>query len=299
MNAIVDAKAPSPDWLDRQLYPFKSRWANVQGAKLHYVDEGQGPVLLMLHGNGSWSFGFRRTIPILSKHFRCIAVDHAGFGLSTACPGFSFKPADHSALIEAFVDQLKLQDLRLMVEDWGGPIGLGLAGRRPELIHTLFIGNTWAWPAQGIPQLERFSKMAGSPIGQFLIMRFNALTRFAVPNVGMNRKLTRAERAGYTGPYPTPNSRRPQAIFPKEILASRDYLATVEAGLAKLRDKPALLLWADSDSGFGEAERQRFEQLLPKAETVTLRNARHFAHEDAPEELSDAVMRFEAAGVNT
>ncbi len=289
MAATVE---PSLAWLDRRLYPFKSCWVEVQGAKLHYVDEGQGPVLLMLHGNGSWSFGYRRIIPILARHFRCIAVDYAGFGLSKACPGFSFKPADHSALIEAFVDQLKLHDLRLLVQDWGGPIGLGLAGRRPDLIHTLFICNTWAWPAQGTKHIERFARLAGGPIGRFLITRFNVLGRFAVPNVAMNRKLTKAERAGYAGPYPTPASRRPQTIFPREILASRDYLAEVEAGLAKLHDKPTLLLWGDSDAGFREGELRRFQRLLPRAETVILRGARHFVQEDAPEELAEAVIRF-------
>ena len=128
MAATKPTKTSSPAWLDRRLYPFKSHWADVQGARLHYVDEGQGPVLLMLHGNGSWSFGYRGIIPALSKHFRCIAVDYAGFGLSTARPGFSFKPADQSALIEAFVDQLQLRDLRLLGTGLGWSDRIGSRG---------------------------------------------------------------------------------------------------------------------------------------------------------------------------
>lgn len=284
----------SPPWLDRSIYPFESHWAEIDGARLHYVDEGQGPVLLMLHGNGSWSFGHRRIIPVLSKHFRCIAVDYAGFGLSKAAAGFSFKPAAHSALIEAFVDRLQLRELRLFVQDWGGPIGLGLATRRPELVHTLFICNTWAWPAQGTKHIERFAKFASGPIGRFLIMRLNFLTRVAVPNIAMSRKLGKAERAGYAGPYPTPDSRRPQTIFPREILASRDYLAGVEAGLAKLRDKPALIMWGDSDRGFRDGERRRMQRLLPQADAIILEHARHFVQEDAPDKLTAAMIAFEA-----
>ena len=170
---------------------------------------------------------------------------------------------------------------------------MGLAGRRPELIHKLFICNTWAWPVQGTKHIERFAKFASGPIGRFLIMRLNFLERVAVPNFGMFRKLTKAERAGYAGPYPTPELRRPQTIFPREILASCDYLEQVETGLAKLRDKPTILLWGDSDGGFREGELRRFQQLLPNAETVSLRHARHFVQEDAPEALCEAVTRFE------
>jgi haloalkane dehalogenase len=158
---------PSPTWLDRNIFPYQGRQIRILNHDMHYVDEGQGLTLLLLHGNGSWSFGFRLVIPALSAHFRVIALDYPGFGLSTAQPGFSFKPRDHSNVVEAFVEALNLRDIHLFVEDWGGRIGLGFAGRRPELIHLLIITNTWAWPAQDTPQLRRFSFLAGSFLGRF------------------------------------------------------------------------------------------------------------------------------------
>ena len=133
---------PSPTWLDRSIFPYQSRQLRIFDHELHYIDEGTGPTLLLLHGNGSWSFGFRLVILALSSNFRVVALDYPGFGLSTAGLGFSFKPHDHSKVVEAFVEALNLRAIRLFVEDWGGPIGLGFAGRRPDLIHSLVISNT-------------------------------------------------------------------------------------------------------------------------------------------------------------
>ena len=114
-------------------------------------------MLLLLHGNGSWSFLYRNMIPALRQRFRCIALDYPGFGLSSARPGFSFRPQANSAVVEAFIVAMNLSGIRLLVQDWGGPVGLGVAGRRPDLFGKLFIRNTWAWPAQGIKHIEDFS----------------------------------------------------------------------------------------------------------------------------------------------
>jgi haloalkane dehalogenase len=133
----------------------------------------------------------------------------------------------------------------------------------------------------------------GSPLGRFLIVRFNALTRFLVP-MSVNRKLTPAEKAAYAKPYPTPASRAPHSQFAVEILESRDFLSEVEAGLVHLRDKPVLILWGDSDPGFREGERHRFEIAFPGAEVHILRGAKHFVQEDAPAEICEAIQRFES-----
>ena len=281
-----------PAWLDRTLFPFKNRWIDIDGNRIHYVDEGSGPTLLLLHGNGSWSFLYRHIITKLAAHFRCIAFDHAGFGLSRARPGFSFKPREHSAVLEGFVRALDLRDIRLVVQDWGGPIGLGFAGRRPNLISKLIICNTWAWPAEGIKHIENWSRLTGGGLGRFLIVRFNALTRFLVP-MSTNRKLTRAERAAYSKPYSTPASRIPQSQFAREILESRDFLSEVEAGLTRLRDKPVLILWGDHDPGFRDGERQRFKAEFPDAEVQMLPGAKHFVQEDTPDEICEAIGLFE------
>lgn len=291
---MIDKAAPQdvvPNWLDPSIYPFENRWIDIDGNHIHYIDEGSGPVLLLLHGNGSWSFLYRHIIARLAGDFRCIAFDHAGFGLSRARPGFSFKPREHSAVLEGFVRALDLLNICLVVQDWGGPIGLGFAGRRPDLISELVICNTWAWPAQGIKHIENWSRLTGGGLGRFLIVRFNALTRFLVP-MSTSRKLTGAEKAAYARPYPTPTSRIPHSQFAREILESRDFLAEVEAGLTRLRDKPVLILWGDGDPGFRDGERHRFEAEFPGAEVHILPGAKHFVQEDAPAEIAEAIQRF-------
>ncbi len=179
----------NPDWLDRSLFPFTSRFARIDGNTVHYIDEGSGPVLLLLHGNPTWSFLYRHIVRKLSPHLRCVAFDYPGFGLSTARPGYPFLPREHSVVLEKFVDHLGLQDLRIMVQDWGGPIGLGFAGRRPDLIHSVILGNTFAWPAQRSKGMAAFSRVVGSSPARCLITWYNTLAKWLIPG-GMNRKLT-------------------------------------------------------------------------------------------------------------
>ena len=285
-------KTLNPPWLDRTIFPFHSRSLDLDGHTVHYIDEGQGPVLLLLHGNPTYSFLYRHIIKKLSASFRCVALDYPGFGLSTAREGYGFTPQEHSAVVEKFVDALELKNIRLMVQDWGGPIGLGLAGRRPDLFHTLLIGNTFAWPAQDSKHMRRFSKVMGGPVGRFLTLYLNVFPT-ALLQSGITRKLTKAEKAAYRGPFPTVKSRKPLSIFVQNILKSRDYLAEVEAGLSHLRDKQVLLLWADQDDGFKDTERQRFLQHFPKAETCMLAGAKHFLQECAPDRISEAILAFE------
>ena len=143
LHAAV-ADQPMPAWLDRQRYPFTSHYLDVNGNRVHYVDEGAGPVLLLLHGNPTWSFLYRDIIMGLRERFRCVALDYPGFGLSTAAPGYGYTPAEHAAVVEQFITTLDLSGITMMVQDWGGPIGLGVAGRHPERLAALVIGNTWA-----------------------------------------------------------------------------------------------------------------------------------------------------------
>ena len=285
----MTSKDLNPAWLDRSLFPFTSRAIELDGNLIHYLDEGEGPTLLLLHGNPTWSFLYRHIVRELAPHFRCIALDYPGFGLSTARADYGYTPREHSAIVEQFVDQLELRDLRIMVQDWGGPIGLGFAGRRPELVHSLILGNTWAWPAQRSKSMTIFSRILGSRLARFLIKRFNALARWLIP-AGTNRKLTKPELAAYMGPFATPASRLPTWIFPKEILGSEQYLAEVEAGLARLREKPALVVWGEADGAFRAPERRLLLQHFPKHRVCLLPKAKHFIQENAPAEICAAIL---------
>ncbi len=283
--------ATRPQWLDDQLYPFQDRFVEIEGNQIHYIDEGSGPTLLLLHGNPTWSFLYRHIITRVSPRFRCVAVDYPGFGLSSARPGYSFKPREHSTVLERFVLALDLSKIGLMVQDWGGPIGLGFAGRHPDRIRVLLICNTWAWPAQGTKHLEWFSKIVGGLIGRFLILNFNAFVNLILPS-GVSRRLSLGEMRAYRGPFPTRASRLPTAIFPREILHSRDYLAEVESNLGRLSQKPTLILWGDRDTAFRSAQREQFERFFPNHRTRILEGAKHFVQEEAPDQICEELFTF-------
>lgn len=276
-----------PSWVPSELYPFEDRWADIEGNAVHYVDEGDGPPLLLLNGNPSWSFGWRDVILGLRGQFRCIAPDYPGFGLSRAAPDYDFLPASHSRVVERLVDDLGLRGLTVFGYAWGGPIGLGLAGRRPELIRALVVGNTWGWPLKRLaPRL--FAAVFGGPLGRLTVDRLNLLLRVFLPRNLRRRPLSDAERAAYLGPWPA-GARGVMRVFPRQIVAGGPYLREVEANLPKLAGKPALILAPDSDRGFSEAELGRWQSLFPTARTVKLVNVGHYIDEDAPEEIVEAI----------
>jgi len=280
--------AERPGWLSEELYPFESHYADIGGVSVHYLDEGSGPPLLLLHGNPTWSFLYRDLITGLRDRYRCIAPDHPGFGLSRPAPGYGYTPAEHAAVLEQLVEHLELSDVTMMVQDWGGPIGFAVATRQPDRFSALVIGNTWAWP-KADPGTQVFSRLLGGPIGGYLIQRRNVFVEKIIPANVKRHKLAPEVMNAYRGPFPTPDSRRPMHVFPREILRSRPFLAEIERGLVKLRDRPALLVWPTKDIAFREPERKRWEHVFPSHRTVILEGAGHYIQEDAPEEIVSAI----------
>ena len=136
----------TPQWVSHDLYPFDNHYIEIDCCRAHYVDEGTGPPLLLLHGNPTWSFLYRNIIAVLRHRFRCVAVDYPGFGLSTAPPGYGFTPAEHAQVLEDLITFLDLQNITMMVHDWGGPIGFAVTARHPERFTAFVLGNTFAWP---------------------------------------------------------------------------------------------------------------------------------------------------------
>ncbi len=277
------------DWVPQSLFPFENRFVELDGHRIHYVDEGTGPVLLLLHGNPTWSFLYRDIILRLRNSFRCIAPDYPGFGLSHPAPGYDFLPSSHARIIETFADSLALDNVTIMMQDWGGPIGLRFAGKHPGRVAGLVIGNTWGWPIDGDPHFERFSSLMGGRVGRVFIRRFNAFVNVMIPmNVKRHRVPSEVMKA-YRNPFPTPDSREPTWIFPREIRGSSAFLAQVEAGLGSLTGKPALIVWGDRDIAFKEKERQHFEEIFKAHNTVILHGAGHYIQEDAPDEIAAAI----------
>jgi haloalkane dehalogenase len=176
-------------------------------ARLHYADEGEGPLVLMIHGNPTWSVLYRDLIEGLRGQYRCIAVDLAGFG-----PGFSFKPEDQARLVAGFLDRLNLNDVTLGAHDWGGPVGLG-AAMMTGRISRLCLGNTWAWPLNSDFHFEWFSKLMGGPIGRFGSERYLAFVNLVMPSAMRRHKLSAQELDLYRAPFREVQSRPSPTIF--------------------------------------------------------------------------------------
>ena len=280
-----------PSWLPEQLYPFGSRFADVAGSSVHYVDEGSGPPLLLLHGNPTWSFLYRELIIGLRDRYRCIAPDLPGFGLSTAAPGYGFTPVEHAAVLEQLVLHLDLSSITMMVQDWGGPIGFAVATRHPDRFDAFVIGNTWAWPKSDIGT-QVFSRFLGGPIGGYLILERNIFVERIIPSGTRLRKLAPTIMDAYRGPFPTPESRRPVHVLPREILGSRPWLADIERALPVLSDRRALLTWPTRDVAFRAQERRRWENTFRNHRTVVLEGAGHYIQEDAPEQIIAAIREW-------
>jgi haloalkane dehalogenase len=275
-----------PDWFDNDLYPFESRWQDVKGSKVHYLDEGEGPVLLMLHGNPTWSFLYRRMVPYLSDHFRCIALDYPGFGLSTAPEGYGFTPAEHAEVVSGFVDALGIDEFSLVMQDWGGPIGFQVALDRPDSVKALILGNTWAWPRTDTAT-QRFSSALGEGrSGEFLVDRANVFVNVFLKRAMRRRSVTGAEMRMWRGPFLEKETRLAVRVMPRELSGSTDWLADIEGRLGEIADKPALLFWADQDPMFRGSEKRKWESILTNRRTYILRHAGHFWQDDAGPEAS-------------
>jgi haloalkane dehalogenase len=281
------------------LFPFEGHYAELEnGTKVHYVDEGEGegPTLLLLHGNPTSAFLYREMITKLKSDYRVIAPDYPGFGQSLAPAGYGYTAQEQADTMLHFFDTMELDDVVIMVQDWGGPIGFNLVQQRPDQFSGLVIGNTWAWPLEGQRRFELFSWFMGGPIGKWLNHSYNGVLHLFLKR-GMAQPLTQQEYAGYFHPF-VEGDRRPVTIFPRELIAATPFLAQVEKGMDRLADHRALFVWGVQDFAFKEAERLRLEAYFPHRQTQLLAGASHFIQDDAPAEIVAAIhAAFPPAGL--
>ncbi len=287
----------SPDW--RSLYPFESRWLDLGPHRYHYVDEGQGDVLLLVHGNPTWSFYWRNFITALSPRYRVIAVDHIGCGLSDKPRHYPYCLAQHIDNLRHLVERLDLKDITLFGHDWGGPIGLGAAEAQRERFARFVMFNTAAFRADRMPWRIRVCR---TPVlGRLAVQGFNAFARAALRMaVAHPERLTPEVRAGLLAPSDTWSHRQAIYRFVEDIPMSPAHpsyatLYDVERQLPALADWPWLLVWGMRDWCFTPHFLERFLTFVPSAEVCRLADAGHWVIEDACDEVIPIVARFLAA----
>ena len=278
----------------KQLYPFKSNFFKINNYNYHYVDEGEGEPFLMVHGNPSWSFLYRELIKEFSKTQRVVAPDHLGFGLSDKPENFPYRLETHIDNLEAFVVSLDLKNITLLVHDWGGPIGLGVAVRYPERIKRVIITNTAAFSMDKIPARIKLGRIPW--LGEKLIRNFNLFAKAATVMTTV-KPLPQIVKDAYLYPFPTAADRTGIYRFVKDIPTSPihssfEVLISVEHGLWMFNSKPKAIIWGMRDWCFSPIFYEKWLDVYQNMETCQLDNAGHWLFEDEPEKIIDFIRSF-------
>jgi haloalkane dehalogenase len=285
-------------WLDRNEYPFQPHSADLAAGRMHYVDEGVGPAVVLVHGTPVWSFVYRNLIKALAPTHRCIAPDHLGFGLSDKPAGWSYRPEDHARNLHELIDGLGLREITLVVHDFGGPIGLSYAIERPENVARLVLFNTWMWSLRENHEVAQISRLFGGGLGRLLYERLNFSSRFLIPAATGEAKMPAAIHRHYIDAAPTPQARHAMWICARELVGSSEWYDSLWARRERISSHPALLLWGMADRGVrsGMFDLARWQGLFADARTVTYPHVGHFVQEEAAREVAAEIGAF-LAGV--
>jgi haloalkane dehalogenase len=277
-----------PEWLDESVWPFTIRTAHVNGSTVAYTDEGEGAVVLLVH-DGMWSFLWGQVISGLRDRFRVVTLDFPGSGLS---------PANHekaglendSKLLEGFVDHLGLTRLTLVMHDLGGPVGLGLEARRPDLVEGLVLVNTFAWPPHTRSLRMMMRVMSSTPV-RGLNVSTNFLFRAASSRFGVGSHLSDVAKLAFVGPFAAKGPRRRFHDLMGSVLDEQDYLAGVETALRTTRRRlPVLTVYGERNDPF--RFQPRFKTIFSDAEEMIIPKGNHFPMCDDPEGFSAAVTEW-------
>lgn len=274
-------------------YPFATHYISIGENELHYIDEGEGEVLLMLHGNPTWSFFYRNLTKYFSqKKYRVIVPDHMGCGLSSKPQSYEYTLQTHIDNLVELVTKLNLSQITLVVHDWGGAIGMGLATRYPHLIKKMVIMNTAAFRSIEIPMRINILR---NPVGEWFIRAFNG---FAGPATIMASKtsLSPLVKKGFILPYHDFKSRIATAKFVQDIPMNESHptyktLQGIEEKLSSLK-VPVLLLWGEKDFCFTMNFQKKWLDFFPNARTVTYPRAGHYLLEDEPKAVISEIEQF-------
>jgi pimeloyl-ACP methyl ester carboxylesterase len=277
-------------------YPFPSKFFNLDGLRYHYVDEGRGDTLLFVHGNPTWSFAWRHFIKDLSRDFRVVAIDHIGCGFSDKPQNYEYRLAKHIDNLSRFIAGLDLNQITLLGHDWGGAIGMGVAGAMRERFARIVLFNTAAYRSQRIPR--RIAICRWPILGPIGVRGFNLFARAALTMaVCRHERMTPAVRAGYLAPYGNWRDRIAILRFVQDIplvQAHPSYatLVTIEERLALFQKSPMLLVWGMRDWCFKPLFLEEFERRFPEAEVMRLPEAGHYVFEDAWEAIIPRLRTF-------
>lgn len=292
-----------PFEISEELYPFKSQWCMVDEIPIHYIDEGEGPVLLFLHGNYMWSFSWRKAVIELRDQFRCIAIDLPGMGMSgkpheLGMKHFGYTLEEQSDVIEKVLEKLGLRDITFIAYDHGGPIGFGAAIKSPERFSKFLVTNTWAW-------LNRYP---ATTVMSHLVPKVpRLLQRLVTKNqlVGFESKKELSKPGVWEAciaPYKTTRDFLPITTLANQLTQAKDYYKHLNKSFSKLDNKKVEIVWATAGKGmlskvFAENIDEdkyltRWQCTFPNAETKIMERTGYWFLSNPPKEFVDSIRSF-------
>jgi len=277
-------------------YSFASKYLQLSQGRLHYLDEGAGPAVVMVHGNPTWSYYYRNLVKTLSSRFRVIVPDHLGCGLSDKPLDFDYTLENHIDNLLLLLNHLEIERTSMVVHDWGGPVGLGAAADEGVELEKLVILNTAAFRSTRIPFRIRICRWP--LIGKFLVQGLNGFAGAAV-FMAVEKKMAKEVAKGYLSPYDSWNHRLAVYEFVKDIPmnpAHRSYstLVQIEKSLETIKNQrvPAAIFWGGKDFCFNDYFYEQWKDLLPEAEFHYFKDWGHYVLEDGKGRIETLIDQF-------
>ncbi|MBD3194200.1 MAG: alpha/beta fold hydrolase [Candidatus Lokiarchaeota archaeon] len=274
-------------------YPFKPHYEEINGFNMHYVDEGEGDPIVCVHGMPTWSFLYRKFIKTLSQNHRVIAPDQMGFGKSDVPQDKEYIMEEHVENLTKLLLRLELNNITLVIQDWGGPIGLGFAVDHPERISRLVIMNT----SVGVMKAGRkpwYAPLVEKGIYKKFIMNIGGVIKGGIYN---KEKISEIMINAYKAPFPVEEYYIGAFAWPKDIPVGEDHpsaeiMKHVRSNLNKLGEKEKILIWGMKDPIFPKKMIEWWKRIYSDIDVYKIEDASHFLQEDAPEEIISIIKRF-------
>ncbi|MEB3298831.1 MAG: alpha/beta fold hydrolase [Candidatus Sericytochromatia bacterium] len=284
-----------PNWLDPELYPFRPKAFHTPEGRMSYVDEGQGPAVLLVHGTPNWSFTWREVVQDLALDHRVVAPDHLGFGLSDAAPPRHLGLGAHTRRLAALIEHLELRDLTLVVQGFGGPLGLPLALGGLGRVERVVVTNSWMWPLAHASWHFPLKRLLETPLGRWLHLDLGVQARWLLP-WGFSRRgrLHRHVHRHYLAPQSARERRLGTLAMAHALVNGDRYFAALWDKREALTSMSLDLVWGMEDPWLGVTALECWRLAFPQALVHEVASCGHYVAEEAPEKLIRVIRGLEA-----
>lgn len=295
-NTIVLDHRPSihtTDWIDPNLYPFHSRFIDIDGHKVHYIDEGEGQIILFSHPPIGWSFMYRDLIRCLRHNFRCIAIDYPGFGPSREKVDYIPSLERQALILHEFITKLQLKNIVLLGHDTGGPSAFGLAVQHPHWFKGFILTDTIIFPVSEYARISRMLGIVGSRLFTWFNITTNFLLRLSLRFGFSTKRFSKQEKKMYFESFKSTGRRRNMTRMLYSLKESEEWMKKLKSGFeTTLNEHPALLIYGAQDPVAQLGIADRTHQLLAQSELYYIEGEAHFPHEGRAVMMADLITRW-------